>query len=80
MTELIDELGPVGWLVVEFPGSRFNSEIPLTISAACLVWQNRWTPRTVSAVSRAGGSSSSTVAFGAGTARFSRGQRRRNGA
>jgi hypothetical protein len=34
MTKLIDELGPVGWLVVEFPGSRFNSEIPLTISAA----------------------------------------------
>jgi len=55
MTELIDELGPVGWLVVEFPGSRFNSEIPLTISAACLVWQNRWTPRTASAVSRGGG-------------------------
>jgi hypothetical protein len=55
MTELIDELGPVGWLVVEFPGSRFNSEIPLTISPACLTWQNRWTPRAASAVSRAGG-------------------------
>ena len=55
MTELIDELGPVGWLVAEFPSSRFNSEIPLTISAACLVWQNRWTPRTASAVSRGGG-------------------------
>jgi hypothetical protein len=27
MTELIDELGPVDWLVVEFPGSRFNGEI-----------------------------------------------------
>jgi hypothetical protein len=34
MTELIDELGPVGWLVVEFPGSRFNSEIPLTRRAS----------------------------------------------
>jgi hypothetical protein len=55
MTELIDELGPVGWLVIEFPGNRFNSEIPLTISAAALVWQNRWTRRTGSAVSRAGG-------------------------
>jgi hypothetical protein len=55
MTESIDELGPAGWLVVEFPGSRFNSEIPLTMSAACLVWQNRWTPRNASAVRRAGG-------------------------
>ena len=27
MTETIDELGPVDWLVVEFPGSRFNGEI-----------------------------------------------------
>ena len=27
MTELIDELGPVDWLVVEFPGSRFKGEI-----------------------------------------------------
>jgi hypothetical protein len=80
MTELIDGLGPVDWLVVEFPGSRFNGEIPLMISAACLVWQNRWTPRTASAASRAGGSSSSTVAFGAATARFSQGQRRCNGA
>ena len=55
MTELIDELGPVGWLVIEFPGSSFNSAIPLTVSAACLVWQNRWTLRTASAVGRAGG-------------------------
>ncbi len=23
----IDELGPVDWIVVEFPGSRFNGEI-----------------------------------------------------
>jgi hypothetical protein len=55
MTELIDELGPGGSLVVEFPGSRFNSEIPLTISAAYLAWQNRWTLRAASAVRRAGG-------------------------
>jgi hypothetical protein len=25
--ESVDELGPVDWLVVEFPGSRFNGEI-----------------------------------------------------
>ncbi|HWJ53411.1 MAG TPA: hypothetical protein VNT24_08580 [Propionibacteriaceae bacterium] len=23
----VDELGPVDWIVVEFPGSRFNGEI-----------------------------------------------------
>lgn len=27
MSEDIDELGPVDWLVVEFPGSRFKGEI-----------------------------------------------------
>src|SRR3954451_17028910 len=27
MTETIDELGPVDWIVVEFPGSKFNGEI-----------------------------------------------------
>src|SRR5215471_14145764 len=27
MTEAIDELGPVDYLVVEFPGSKFNGEI-----------------------------------------------------
>ena len=27
MTENIDELGPVDWIVVEFPGSNFNGEI-----------------------------------------------------
>jgi len=27
MSEEIDELGPVDWLVVEFPGSRFRGEI-----------------------------------------------------
>lgn len=27
MTAAMDELGPVDWLVVEFPGSRFNGEI-----------------------------------------------------
>jgi hypothetical protein len=26
-TESVDELGPVDWLVVEFPGSRFKGEI-----------------------------------------------------
>ncbi|WP_034804993.1 DUF6325 family protein [Intrasporangium oryzae] len=26
-TESVDELGPVDWLVVEFPGSRFRGEI-----------------------------------------------------
>ena len=27
MAETIDELGPVDWIVVEFPGSRFKGEI-----------------------------------------------------
>lgn len=27
MTDTIDELGPVDWMVVEFPGSKFNGEI-----------------------------------------------------
>ncbi|MFZ2176143.1 MAG: DUF6325 family protein [Rhodococcus sp. (in: high G+C Gram-positive bacteria)] len=27
MTEEIDELGPVDWIVVEFPGSKFNGAI-----------------------------------------------------
>ena len=27
MTGDIDELGPVDWIVVEFPGSKFNGEI-----------------------------------------------------
>ena len=27
MTDTIDELGPVDWIVVEFPGSKFNGEI-----------------------------------------------------
>lgn len=27
MTETVDELGPVDYLVVEFPGSKFNGEI-----------------------------------------------------
>ncbi len=26
-TESVDELGPVDWIVVEFPGSRFKGEI-----------------------------------------------------
>jgi hypothetical protein len=32
MTELIHELGPVDWLVVQFPASRFNGEIAPTIT------------------------------------------------
>jgi Family of unknown function (DUF6325) len=27
MTDTMDELGPVDWIVLEFPGSRFNGEI-----------------------------------------------------
>jgi hypothetical protein len=27
MTDTVDELGPVDWIVVDFPGSKFNSEI-----------------------------------------------------
>ena len=27
MSETVDELGPVDWIVVEFPGSRFNGQI-----------------------------------------------------
>ena len=27
MSEAIDELGPVDWIVVEFPGTKFNGEI-----------------------------------------------------
>jgi Family of unknown function (DUF6325) len=27
MSENVDELGPVDWIVVEFPGSKFNGEI-----------------------------------------------------
>jgi hypothetical protein len=30
-TEALDELGPVDWLVVEFPGSRFKGEIAPTL-------------------------------------------------
>jgi Family of unknown function (DUF6325) len=32
MSEPVDELGPVDWLVVEFPGSRFNGEIAPAIT------------------------------------------------
>jgi len=55
MTELIDELGPVGWLVVEFPGSRFNSEIPLVISAGMPRLGEPVGAPLASAVRRAGG-------------------------
>jgi hypothetical protein len=27
MTSVVDELGPVDWIVMEFPGSKFNAEI-----------------------------------------------------
>ena len=81
MTELIHELGPVGWLVVEFPGSRFNSEIPLVISAGMpRLGEPVGAPRSPRPFAAPAASLSSTVAFGTGTARFSRGQRRRNGA
>ncbi|WP_406021383.1 DUF6325 family protein [Nocardioides sp. NBC_00850] len=30
-SETLDELGPVDWIVVEFPGSRFNGEIAPTL-------------------------------------------------
>jgi hypothetical protein len=62
MTELIDELGPVGWLVIEFPGNRFNSEIPLTISAAALVWQTDGRAVPARPLAAPAASSSSTVA------------------
>jgi hypothetical protein len=55
MTELIDELGPVGWVVVEFPGSRFNSEIPLKISAGVPRLGEPMGAPFASAVRRAGG-------------------------
>jgi hypothetical protein len=32
MTELVHELGPFDWLVVELPGSRFKREIAPIIS------------------------------------------------
>ncbi|MET8518907.1 DUF6325 family protein [Nocardioides sp. NBC_00163] len=31
-SETLDELGPVDWIVVEFPGSRFNGEIAPTLT------------------------------------------------
>lgn len=33
MTDTIDELGPVDWIVVEFPGSTFNGSIAPEITA-----------------------------------------------
>ena len=33
MTESIDELGPVDWIVVEFPGSTFNGSIAPELTA-----------------------------------------------
>ena len=34
--DAVDELGPVDWLVVEFPGSRFNGQI----APALLIWSS----------------------------------------
>ena len=34
MTDTLDLLGPVDWIVVEFPGSRFNGEVAPEIKAA----------------------------------------------
>ena len=34
MTQTLDLLGPVDWIVVEFPGSKFNGEIAPEIKAA----------------------------------------------
>ena len=31
-SEALDELGPVDWIVVEFPGSRFNGEVTPTLT------------------------------------------------
>ena len=31
-SEALDELGPVDWIVVEFPGSRFNGEVAATLT------------------------------------------------
>lgn len=33
MTEQVDELGPVDWIVVEFSGSKFNGEIAPALGA-----------------------------------------------
>jgi hypothetical protein len=55
MTELIDELGPVGWLVIEVPGSRFNSAIPADGQRGVIGLAEPMDAPTDSAVSRAGG-------------------------
>ena len=65
----IDELGPVDWIVAEFPEPKFTGEIAPTLkdlvdrglihvldrSAAVLVWENLWAAPFGSAVRRAGG-------------------------
>ena len=34
-----DELGPVDWIVVEFPGSRFNGQImPALLDLVSVIW------------------------------------------
>ena len=70
MTVSIDELGPVDWIVVEFPGAKLTGEIaPLSeqdvtdpaetigpgSSAAVLVWENLWAAPFGAAVRHAGG-------------------------
>ena len=62
MTELIHELGPVGWLVIEFPGNRYNSEIPLTISAAASSGKTDGRAVPARPLAAPAASSSSTVA------------------
>ena len=39
MTDTIDELGPVDYIVVEFPGNKFNGEID-PVLAAILIDRN----------------------------------------
>ena len=34
--DAVDELGPVDWIVVEFPGSKFNGQI----APRCSIWSN----------------------------------------
>jgi len=50
MSDDIDELGPVDYIVVEFPGSKLNGEIAAALAdlvdggltAAVLIWENTW--------------------------------------
>ena len=42
MTETIDELGPVDWIVVEFAGSKFNGEIAPALRVLVERGSSRW--------------------------------------